>query len=111
MKNQTSLKGIFSRLDPITVAVPLVLVLIFIVWGQVAGESLSLNMKKAFSVLTHELGWLYLLFGFGCVITSLWLAFGPYQHIKFGADDSKPEFSNFAWYAMIFACGNGVGIM
>jgi choline/carnitine/betaine transport len=68
-------------------------------------------MDKSFSVLTHDLGWLYLLFGFACIIMSLWLVFGPYNRLKFGPDDSKPEFSTFAWYAFIFACGNGVGIV
>jgi len=105
---QSSLATVF---DPLRVGLALALVTAFIIWGQVAGESLTLVMDKAFSTLTHDLGWLYLLFGFSCIVVSLWLIFGKYHHIKFGPDDSRPEFSNFAWYAMIFACGNGVGIV
>ncbi|MDR1921610.1 MAG: BCCT family transporter [Candidatus Adiutrix sp.] len=100
-----------AKMDPIIVGVPLVLVAIFIIWGQVAGDNLGANMSKAFNLLTHDIGWLYLLFGFICILASLWLILGRYHHIKFGPPESKPEFSNFAWYAMIFACGNGIGIV
>lgn len=108
MNPQNNLKKIF---DPIRVGLALALITAFILWGQLAGESLTLVMDRAFKALTHDLGWLYLLFGFGCILVSLWLIFGRYHHVRFGPDDSRPEFSNFAWYAMIFACGNGVGIV
>jgi choline/carnitine/betaine transport len=99
-----------AKMDPILVGVPLVLVALFLLWGQVGGESLGAAMKKAFTLLTHDIGWLYLLFGFACIVAALWLIFGRYHHIKFGPPDSKPEFGYFAWLAMIFACGNGIGI-
>jgi len=100
-----------AKTDPIILGVPLALVALFIIWGQVGGESLGATMNTAFKVLTHDVGWLYLLFGFLCIIGALWLIFGRFSHIKFGPPDSRPEFSNWAWFAMIFATGNGIGIV
>ena len=104
-------KAIWGKLEYVILAVPLIMVAGFLAWGQLAGDNLSEVMGTAFSALTHDLGWLYLLFGSAVIIASLWLAFGPYAHVKLGPDEAKPEFSNFAWYAMLFACGNGVGIV
>ncbi|MBB3143247.1 BCCT family transporter [Halomonas organivorans] len=31
--------------------------------------------------------------------------------IRLGSDDSRPEFSNFAWFSMLFSAGIGIGIL
>ena len=40
----------------------------------------------------------------------IWLAFSKYGKIKFGAADTKPEFSTFSWLAMLFTAGIGASI-
>ncbi len=42
---------------------------------------------------------------------SAWLALGRYGRIKLGRDDDVPEFSNAAWYSMLFAAGMGAGLL
>jgi choline/carnitine/betaine transport len=111
MRMTPSKQLITKIFDPVRVGIALALLIAFILWGRLAGQSLTEVMEGSFSVLTHDLGWLYQLFGFACIVVSLWLVFGPYSRIKLGPDDSKPEFSTFAWYSFIFACGNGVGIV
>lgn len=34
-----------------------------------------------------------------------------YGSVRLGADDSRPEFSNFAWFSMLFSAGIGIGIL
>ncbi len=34
-----------------------------------------------------------------------------YGGVRLGADDSRPEFSNFAWFSMLFSAGIGIGIL
>ncbi len=41
----------------------------------------------------------------------LFLMFSKWGRIKLGDDDSKPEFSNFSWFAMLFSAGVGIGIL
>lgn len=61
-------------------------------------------------ILEH-LSWFYVLsvtalFGF-----VMWLALGPYGHIRLGADDDRPHYSRPTWYAMLFAAGMGIGLV
>ena len=38
-------------------------------------------------------------------------AFSRFGNIRIGGADAKPEFSNFAWYAMLMSAGMGIGLM
>eukprot|EP00232_Nephroselmis_pyriformis_P019914 CAMPEP_0182901104 /NCGR_PEP_ID=MMETSP0034_2-20130328/29354_1 /TAXON_ID=156128 /ORGANISM="Nephroselmis pyriformis, Strain CCMP717" /LENGTH=802 /DNA_ID=CAMNT_0025035437 /DNA_START=28 /DNA_END=2436 /DNA_ORIENTATION=+ len=40
----------------------------------------------------------------------IYLAFSKYGNIILGKDGEKPQYSNYAWFAMLFACGIGVGL-
>lgn len=40
-----------------------------------------------------------------------WLAFSRYGNIRLGGDDERPEFGYFAWFAMLYAAGQGIGII
>ena len=40
-----------------------------------------------------------------------YLMFSRFGGIKLGDDDSKPEFSNFSWFAMLFSAGVGIGLL
>src|SRR5690554_7170353 len=31
------------------------------------------------------------------------------KRVRLGGPSAKPEYSNFAWYSMLFACGQGIG--
>lgn len=34
-----------------------------------------------------------------------------YKSIRLGDDHTRPEFSNFSWFAMLFSAGIGIGIL
>ena len=40
-----------------------------------------------------------------------YLMFSRFGRIKLGDDDSKPEFSTFSWFAMLFSAGVGIGLL
>ena len=40
-----------------------------------------------------------------------WLMFSKFGKLRLGDDDSRPEFSNFSWFAMLFSAGIGIGIL
>lgn len=56
-------------------------------------------------------GYFYLYLGLGCVLTLLVLAFSNYGKIKLGKPNSKPEYSLWAWTAMLYSAGMGSGIL
>ena len=41
----------------------------------------------------------------------IWLFFSKFRNIKLGDDNSKPEFSNISWFAMLFSAGIGIGLV
>ena len=57
------------------------------------------------------LSWYYITTMTGLFLLCIFLMFSKWGHVKLGADDSKPEFSNFSWFAMLFSAGVGIGIL
>ncbi len=60
--------------------------------------------------ITVNFTWFYILTQDVWFIFVIWLLFTKYANIKLGKDDEKPEFSDFAWFSMLFSCGIGVGL-
>ena len=81
------------------------------IWGIVGNESFTAVAGALFTFLTTDFGWLYLLVMLSFVVFSIALGFSKYGNIKLGPDDSKPEYSTMSWFAMLFGCGMGVGLV
>jgi len=61
--------------------------------------------------LTGNFGWFYLLSVSVFLFYSAYLAFSRYGNIKLGPENSKPEYSNLSWFAMLFGAGMGIGLL
>lgn len=91
--------------------ISLVVVLLICLWGIILPENFGNMANNIFNFLTVKFGWFYLLAMFFFVIFILGLAFSKFGKIKLGPDDSKPEYSNISWFAMLFSAGMGVGLV
>ena len=90
-----------------------------VLWGFVAAvliddetrtnPKLPTEFARWKSWITVNFSWMYILTQDVWFIFVLWLLFTKYANIKLGRDDDKPEFSDFAWFSMLFSCGIGVG--
>ena len=58
-----------------------------------------------------SLSWYYIVIVMGLVLFCLIMMFSRFGSIRLGDDDSRPEFSNFSWFAMLFSAGVGIGIL
>ncbi|MDE0385962.1 MAG: BCCT family transporter [Defluviicoccus sp.] len=77
-----------------------------------------LNVEFANGVYTAIRGWIeaslswyYIVVVMGLVLFCLIMMFSRFGSIRLGDDDSRPEFSNFSWFAMLFSAGVGIGIL
>ena len=77
-----------------------------------------LNVEFANGVYTAIRGWIeaslswyYIVIVMGLVLFCLIMMFSRFGSIRLGDDDSRPEFSNFSWFAMLFSAGVGIGIL
>ncbi|MDN6386516.1 MAG: BCCT family transporter, partial [Corynebacterium sp.] len=97
-------------LDKTVFFVTAALIVSFIVWGVSSPSSVSDVSSTMFSWAIRNMGWLLNVVMVSAVVLMIYLAFSRFGQIKLGTDDEKPEFSRFAWVAMMFGAGLGVGI-
>lgn len=57
------------------------------------------------------LAWYYIGAVTFMLFTCFYLMCSKYGTIRLGDDDSRPEFSNFSWFAMLFSAGVGIGLL
>ncbi|MCG8995878.1 BCCT family transporter [Laribacter hongkongensis] len=63
------------------------------------------------SFVTINFTWYYALFATSALGLCIWLAFGRFGQIRIGGDMARPTYGRFAWYSMLFACGQGIGLI
>ncbi|MDD7964640.1 BCCT family transporter [Actinomycetospora lemnae] len=68
-------------------------------------------LTAAVSAVVAHLGWAYLLITSGFVVFALYLALGRFSRVRLGGPDARPEFGRWAWFAMLFQAGMGVGLL
>lgn len=82
------------------------------IWGIVSPDSFTAAANGSMDFLTLNFAWLYCLAMTAFVFFCLWLGFfSKYKNMRLGPDDSKPEYSNVAWFSMLFSAGMGVGLV
>lgn len=83
----------------------------FVVWVLVAGDQAAGIFDSLLASISSSFGWLYISAANIFVLAMGYFAFSKYGKIRIGGPEAKPEFSNFAWYAMLISAGMGIGLM
>lgn len=97
--------------DPLTFWVSASLTILFVLWSAVFPDSMETVVNAVFGWTTEKWGWLCLWTVFLLVIASLVLLVTKYGSMKLGRPEDKPEFSSFAWFAMLFGSAIAAGIV
>lgn len=61
--------------------------------------------------IARNLGWFYILAVTGIVGFTLWVGISRYGSLRLGPPDSRPEYDNASWFAMLFTAGIGTVLM
>ncbi|HEX2177096.1 MAG TPA: BCCT family transporter [Nocardioidaceae bacterium] len=61
--------------------------------------------------IVTNLGWFFILGVSSWLIFLVWTALSKYGHLRLGGKDSRPEYGNLSWFAMLFAGGIGTVLM
>jgi len=88
--------------------VTIAITLAFVLWGVLSLQSFTDVLGAVVGFITRNLGWAYMLITSFFLVFIIFLACSRYGKIKLGGPDDKPEFSNFAWFAMLFQAGMGL---
>jgi choline/glycine/proline betaine transport protein len=82
-----------------------------VAYAVLAGDQAEQVFVFLRDTITANIGWFYSVavgvFLVGCTV----IAFSDWGRLKLGPDDSEPEFSFMAWFAMLFSAGMGIGLM
>jgi choline/glycine/proline betaine transport protein len=87
------------------------LLLVFVAWTLLAGEQAADVFNWLLASISTYFGWFYISVANVFVIAMAIFAFSRFGKIRIGGPDARPEFSNFAWYAMLISAGMGIGLM
>ena len=85
--------------------------LVFVIFGVALPESFGAAMSSAFDYMIASWGWSFILGASIFLFLIVFLLLSPVGEIKLGADDEKPAYSNEVWFAMLFSCGMGIGLL
>ena len=72
-------------------------------------------MEKVFESLQAEItthaGWFFIITVNILLAVVLYFAFSKYGKLRLGGQNAETEFSLFAWFAMLFSAGMGIGLL
>lgn len=95
--------------DPLIFFVTAAVTLFAVIFGFLSPKSFDAALSIVQSWITSRFSWFFILSMAIYLIIIMVIAFGKYGNLKLGKETDKPEFSYFAWIAMLFSCGVGVG--
>ncbi|WP_082156789.1 BCCT family transporter [Kocuria sp. HSID16901] len=87
------------------------LVAVFVLWAGLSPSSLSTSMTTVMDWAAGNIGWTYLVVTLGCILLLLYLAVSRFGGIRLGAEQDRPEYSTWAWLAMILSAVMGIGLI
>lgn len=91
--------------------VSLIICVIIAVWAVGFNAAFTVAANAMFAFFTQKFGWLYLASMLAFVVFAIFIAAGKWGNITLGEDGEKPEYSTLTWFAMLFGCGMGVGLV
>jgi choline/glycine/proline betaine transport protein len=97
----------FGAVFYVTVAISAVFVFAGVFFTDLFGSALA----TVVGYITDYLGWLYMLMTAFFLAFAVWLALSHYGKTRLGQSDDRPKFGHFAWFAMLFQAGIGIGLV
>jgi len=102
---------IIAKMEPIVFFGSALSVIAFCAFGGLFTSTAEAVFRNLQETIVATFGWYYALVVTALLLFSFWLLVSRYRDIRLGPEDSKPEFSYPAWFAMLFSAGMGTGIV
>jgi choline/glycine/proline betaine transport protein len=99
------------RTNPTIFFVSSILALLFVVGTILFTEEMNNSFSAVTGWILNSLSWFYILGVTVFLIFLIWIALSRFGSVRLGGKDSRPEYSNWAWFAMLFAAGIGTILM
>lgn len=103
--------GVFTGLHPGMSIAAKGMVSAFVIFTVLNVELAGSIYKTIRTWVENGLSFYYVTLLSLALFVCIWIMFSKYGSIRLGDDDSRPEFSNFSWFSMLFSAGVGIGIL
>jgi len=103
--------GLFAQMHKGMTLAAAALVLAFVLFTATNTDLAGSLFGTARSWIEATFGWYYMVTVVFLIAVCFYIVVSPHGKVRLGADDSRPEFSNFAWFSMLFSAGIGIGIL
>lgn len=100
-----------THTNPPVFVVSAIVVVGFVLWGVFAPGNVAAVADSVNNFITTNFEWLYIFGASFFLIFVLVLLFTRFGAVRLGPSDSRPEYSNLAWFAMLFTAGMGIGLV
>ena len=100
-----------ARVNKVVFGGSAALVLVIAVWAIIAPTAAADTIGVLVGWTSQWFGWFYVLLATAVLVFVVFLGVSRYGRTKLGPEHSQPEFSTFAWAAMLFAAGIGTDLM
>lgn len=100
-----------NKINPPVFITAALLILLFVTLTAVFTGTASALSGALYAWVTQKAGWFYVFVVTVFLVFVLWLALSRHGSVKLGPDDSRPDYSYSAWFAMLFSAGIGIGLM
>ncbi len=104
-------RGILKGLNSTLGITAIVMVGVFILYTVLLGKAASEQFLGLKAWIEQTLGWYYIAVMLMAFVACAYVMFSKVGQIRLGQDGDRPEFTNFAWFSMLFGCGTGAGML
>jgi choline/glycine/proline betaine transport protein len=99
------------KTNPVVFGVSVLVILMFLVAGVTATETMGAVFDRLQTGVAGTLGWYYILVVTGFLVFVIWLGASRFGRLRLGPPDSRPEYRYLTWFAMLFTAGMGIGLV
>lgn len=111
LKTNVSQSGFWSGVHPGMGLASKGMILAFVVFTALNVELANEIYSSIRGWIESALNWYYISAVSVMLFACFYLMFSRFGKIRLGDDNSRPEFRNFSWFAMLFSAGVGIGIL
>lgn len=103
--------GFLKGMSPAATISSLIIVVLFVVVGALFPDAAATLFDSISGYLINNFKWYYIAILALMLVFCVVLAFSRFGSLRLGDDDSRPEYSLFSWFAMLFSAGMGIGLV
>ncbi|MEH6576074.1 MAG: BCCT family transporter [Amphritea sp.] len=110
-KSHIAESGMFSGINPSMGILAKAMVAAFLLFTILNVDFAGGIYADVKNWIQTTLNWYYVSLISVFFFLSLWLTFSRLGNLRLGADDERPQFSFFSWFAMLFGAGMGIAML